>query len=77
MDRWLRQRLADCLGFPVPDEMIGYVLTLNEPHLLDNYFESLLDVQQPEHRLFLNDLKQRMFSELAFLFSSYFTTQIK
>lgn len=64
MEQWLRQRLTDCLGFDVPGEMVAYVLTLNEPHRLDDYFSTLLDVSQPDHRLFLNDLKQRMFSEI-------------
>lgn len=74
MEQWLRQRLTDCLGFAVPDEMVQFVLTFSEPHLLDNYFESLLDVSRPDHRLFLNDLKQRMFSKSPFLNSTNITT---
>lgn len=28
MDQWLKKRLADCLGFDVPEEMIELVLHL-------------------------------------------------
>lgn len=39
-------------------------MTLTEPHTIDDYFESLLDFKYPDHRLFLNDYKQRLFSKL-------------
>lgn len=64
MEQWISNRLSECLGFPVPDEMIAYILTLKEPHAIDDYFESLLDFKYPDHRLFLNDYKQRLFSKL-------------
>ncbi|KAJ6623590.1 Activating signal cointegrator 1 [Pseudolycoriella hygida] len=60
MDEWLHQRLLDCLGFPVPDEMIQFVQTLRESHEIDDYFGTLLDFNVPEHCVFLNDFKQRI-----------------
>lgn len=39
------------------------MLTLKEPHEIDDYFETLLDTSIQEHRLFLNDFKQRIFGK--------------
>ncbi|XP_065089173.1 activating signal cointegrator 1-like [Ochlerotatus camptorhynchus] len=60
MDSWLKERLSKCLCFEVPDEMIGYILTIRGNQELDEYFKSLLDSGNPEHVTFLNDFKQRL-----------------
>lgn len=38
----------------------SFVLSLKEPHEIDEYFGTLLDISVQEHRLFLNDFKQRV-----------------
>lgn len=39
------------------------MLSLKEQHEIDEYFDTLLDASIPEHRLFLNDFKQRLFGK--------------
>nr|XP_029712289.1 activating signal cointegrator 1-like [Aedes albopictus] len=59
MEAWLKDRLSKCLCFEVPDEMIGYILTIRNNQEQDEYFKSLLDSGNPEHVSFLNEFKQR------------------
>ncbi|EAT33331.1 AAEL014389-PA [Aedes aegypti] len=60
MESWLKDRLSKCLCFEVPDEMIGYIMTIRGNQELDEYFKSLLDSGNPEHVSFLNEFKQRL-----------------
>ncbi|XP_058445486.1 activating signal cointegrator 1 [Malaya genurostris] len=60
MDNWLKERLSKYLCFEIPDEMIGYILTIRAAQELDEYFKTLLDFNNPEHVGFLNEFKQRL-----------------
>lgn len=40
--------------------LLRYILTIKENHELDEYFQTLLNFELPEHILFLNDFKQRL-----------------
>lgn len=46
--------------------LFSYILKLKDTHDLDDYFGTLLDFEVPEHRLFLNDFKQRLSSKCFF-----------
>ena len=63
MDKWLRERLSTCLDFEVPDDMIKYIMSLKSSEEFDEYFETLLNTECEDHRLFLADCKQRLFSK--------------
>lgn len=63
MEKWLRDRLSTCLDFEVPDDMIKYILSMKTSNEFDEYFESLLNKDCEDHRLFLSDCKQRLFSK--------------
>ncbi|XP_011292639.2 activating signal cointegrator 1 [Musca domestica] len=63
MEKWLRDRLSNCLDFQVPDDMIKYILSMKNSNEFDEYFESLLNKDCEDHRLFLTDCKQRLFSK--------------
>lgn len=63
MEKWLRDRLSNCLDFEVPDDMIKYILSMKTSNEFDEYFESLLNTECEEHRMFLSDCKQRLFSK--------------
>lgn len=52
--KWL---LKICIPFS------SFVLSLKEPHDIDEYFDTLLDMNIQEHLLFLNDFKQRRFGK--------------
>ncbi|XP_055525404.1 activating signal cointegrator 1 [Wyeomyia smithii] len=60
MDTWLKERLSKYLCFEVPDEMIGYILTIRGAQEIDEYFKTLLDFNNPKHMGFLNEFKQRL-----------------
>ena len=60
MEQWLKTRLSQCLCFEVPDEMIGYILSIKSNNELDEYFKTLLDLKNNDNVLFLNELKSRM-----------------
>lgn len=51
---------SDCIDRTIP---VRFIQTLRESHEIDDYFQTLLDFNIPEHRLFVNDFKQRMLSE--------------
>lgn len=63
MDKWLRERLSTCLDFEVPDDMIKYIISMKCSAEFDEYFETLLNKECEDHRLFLSDCKQRLFSK--------------
>lgn len=63
MDKWLRERLSTCLDFEVPDDMIKYITSMKSSEEFDEYFETLLNKECEDHRLFLADCKQRLFSK--------------
>lgn len=76
MTEWLQKQLSECLNFPVPDEMIEYISNLKDSHEIDEYFATLLNFDLPDHKRFLNDYKQRLFSKL-FLISLNVITNSK
>lgn len=63
MEKWLRDSLSHCLDFDVPDDMVKYVMTLKNSEEFDEYFSSLLNSDYPEHRHFMSECKQRLFSK--------------
>lgn len=63
MDKWLRERLSTCLDFEVPDDMVKYITSMKSAAEFDGYFETLLNKECEDHRLFLADCKQRLFSK--------------
>lgn len=63
MEKWLQDRLSHCLDFEVPNDMIKYILTLKTSDEFDEYFASLLNPDFEEHRIFMHDCKQRLFSK--------------
>ncbi|XP_055911392.1 activating signal cointegrator 1 [Eupeodes corollae] len=64
MEKWLKDRLSCCLDFDVPDDMVKFIMTIKTSEELDDYFESLLNAEYDEHRLFIADCKQRLFSKI-------------
>ncbi|XP_050332480.1 activating signal cointegrator 1 [Bactrocera neohumeralis] len=63
MDKWIRERLKNCLDFEVPDDMIKYILSMKSSTEFDEYFETLLNSECEDHRSFMTDCKQRLFSK--------------
>ncbi|XP_055841512.1 activating signal cointegrator 1 [Episyrphus balteatus] len=63
MEKWIQDRLSTCLDFEVPDDMIKYIMTLKSSEEFDEYFASLLNPDYEEHRIFMVDCKQRLFSK--------------
>ncbi|XP_053949748.1 activating signal cointegrator 1 [Anastrepha ludens] len=63
MEKWIRERLKNCLDFEVPDDMIKYIVSIKSSTEFDEYFESLLNPECEDHRSFLTDCKQRLFSK--------------
>uniref|UniRef100_A0A0K8VNU0 Activating signal cointegrator 1 n=1 Tax=Bactrocera latifrons TaxID=174628 RepID=A0A0K8VNU0_BACLA len=63
MDKWIRERLTNCLDFEVPDDMIKYILSMKSSTEFDEYFETLLNSECEDHRSFMMDCKQRLFSK--------------
>ncbi|XP_004529628.1 activating signal cointegrator 1 [Ceratitis capitata] len=63
MEKWIRERLKNCLEFEVPDDMVKYILSLKSSTEFDEYFETLLNPECEDHRSFMADCKQRMFSK--------------
>lgn len=61
MDKWLKERLSLCLDFEIPDEMISFILGMKSSEEVDEYFQTLLNYELQEHRVFINDFKQRLF----------------
>ncbi|XP_067639757.1 activating signal cointegrator 1 [Eurosta solidaginis] len=63
MEKWVRERLKNCLDFEVPDDMIKYILSIKSSTEFDEYFETLLNPECDDHRSFMADCKQRLFSK--------------
>lgn len=68
MDQWISERLSECLGFPVPGDMVEYILSMKSSDEAEDYFQTLLDFSIPEHRTFFNDYKMRLFTSRTFRF---------
>ncbi|XP_055382508.1 activating signal cointegrator 1 [Condylostylus longicornis] len=62
MEDWLKTRLSKCLNFEIPEDMIRYILSLKTTDEVDEYFETLLNYDVEDHKIFLNDFKQRKFT---------------
>uniref|UniRef100_U5EU27 Putative regulation of transcription n=1 Tax=Corethrella appendiculata TaxID=1370023 RepID=U5EU27_9DIPT len=60
MEQWLKDQLSICLMFEVPEEMIKYILSMQNHTELDEYFKTLLDFDKPEHVTFLQEFKQKL-----------------
>ncbi|KAG5683525.1 hypothetical protein PVAND_012799 [Polypedilum vanderplanki] len=61
MDSYIKQKLTECLNFDIPDEMVDYIMKINNEDQLRNYCETLLDFTNEKHCIFFNALKQKMF----------------
>lgn len=63
MEKWIKERLSICLDFEVPDDMIKYITSMKTSEEFDEYFGSLLNPELQQHRMFLTDCKQKLFSK--------------
>ncbi|KAK0175370.1 hypothetical protein PV327_009124 [Microctonus hyperodae] len=63
MEQWIHRRLSDLLDFPVPEELTQYILQIQNEKDLDDYLKTLLNFDNPTHRLFVFELKTKRVSE--------------
>ncbi|KAK6639825.1 hypothetical protein RUM43_008100 [Polyplax serrata] len=54
---WLNENLSDILSFPVPPCMTEYIATIENERDLEDYLKTLLDMNNPKHRSFIDKYK--------------------
>ncbi|XP_077300872.1 activating signal cointegrator 1 [Arctopsyche grandis] len=59
MDKWVHEKLSACLDFPVPDDLVQYILAIDNGRDLEEYLKTLLDFENSQHRNFVSELLQR------------------
>lgn len=58
--QWIHGQLSKVLGFEVPQEMIGYIVSMETAQDLEDYCRSLLNFDNPQHKQFYDDLLRRL-----------------
>ncbi|XP_063984542.1 activating signal cointegrator 1 [Diachasmimorpha longicaudata] len=66
MDHWIHQSLSAILNFPVTEEMIQYMLTIENERDLDDFSKNFLDLSNPKHKNFIVELKRKKAHENQF-----------
>ncbi|XP_013193492.1 activating signal cointegrator 1 [Amyelois transitella] len=61
MDQWLTEGLSKIFDFQVPDDMIEYILSIENENDLKEYMKTLLDFDNPHHKTFFLELAKRKF----------------
>ncbi|XP_026463973.1 activating signal cointegrator 1 [Ctenocephalides felis] len=56
MENWIRTRLSKLMQFAVPDDLVQYLMSIENNRDAEDYLATLLDFSNPEHKLFLIDL---------------------
>ncbi|XP_075215952.1 activating signal cointegrator 1 isoform X2 [Lycorma delicatula] len=56
---WMNEKLSSLLDFPVPQDMIEYIMGIENDRDLEDYLKTLLDFTNIQHRNFLQELLQR------------------
>ncbi|CAL1683020.1 unnamed protein product [Lasius platythorax] len=59
MEKWVNEKLSELLDFQIPDELVKYIVTIENERDLENYFATLLDYKNPKHRQFVIELKRQ------------------
>ncbi|XP_043677103.1 activating signal cointegrator 1 [Vespula pensylvanica] len=59
MEEWIYESLSSLLDFPVPEELIHYILKIRNERDLDEYLKTLLDLKNPKHKQFITELKKK------------------
>ncbi|GFG35818.1 hypothetical protein Cfor_11176, partial [Coptotermes formosanus] len=56
---WVRCKLSAILDFPVPQDLIQYILSIENDRDLEDYLKTLLDFNDTRHRQFYVELLQK------------------
>ncbi|XP_046398921.1 activating signal cointegrator 1 [Ischnura elegans] len=59
VSEWLEEELSKLLSFPVPSDLISYILSIENARDLEDYLKTLLNFQEPTHRQLLTDLLRK------------------
>ncbi|XP_072760457.1 activating signal cointegrator 1 [Anoplolepis gracilipes] len=59
MDKWVREKLSELLDFQIPNDLVQYILQIENERDLESYITSLLDNENAKHRQFVIDLKKQ------------------
>ncbi|XP_015179609.1 PREDICTED: activating signal cointegrator 1 isoform X4 [Polistes dominula] len=62
MEEWIYESLSGLLDFPVPEELIQFIIKIRNERDLDEYLTTLLDLKNPKHKQFIAELKKRQAS---------------
>ncbi|CAB3242411.1 unnamed protein product [Arctia plantaginis] len=61
MDQWVSEGLSKLLDFQVPDDLITYLLSIENETDLNEYMKTLLDFDNSQHKSFFLELCKRKF----------------
>ncbi|XP_012543567.2 activating signal cointegrator 1 isoform X2 [Monomorium pharaonis] len=59
MEEWLQTKLSELLDFIVPDDLVQFILQIENERDLDDYLETLVDNENLSHRQFITELKKK------------------
>ncbi|XP_011143802.1 activating signal cointegrator 1 isoform X2 [Harpegnathos saltator] len=59
MEDWINQKLSELLDFPIPDDMITFIMQIENDRDLEDYFSTLLNNKNQKHRQFVTELKKQ------------------
>ncbi|XP_071439757.1 activating signal cointegrator 1 [Hetaerina americana] len=59
VSEWLEEELSKLLSFPVPSDLITYILSIENARDLEEYLKTLLNFQDPAHRQLLSELLKK------------------
>ncbi|CAG4947870.1 unnamed protein product [Colias eurytheme] len=65
MDQWLKESLSRILDFEVPEDLIKYVLSIENQADLNEYMKTLIDFDNSQHKTFFDELCKRKFPTKA------------
>ncbi|XP_046970213.1 activating signal cointegrator 1 [Vanessa cardui] len=61
MDQWLSEGLSKILDFEVPEDLIKYILSIENEKDLNEYLKTLLDFENSQHKNFYLELIKKKF----------------
>ncbi|XP_039277633.1 activating signal cointegrator 1 isoform X2 [Nilaparvata lugens] len=59
LSQWMNESLSTLLDFPVPEDMIQYILGIENSRDLEDYLKTLLDFKNEKHKKFFHELVRR------------------
>lgn len=59
MEDWICENLSQILDFPVTNEIVQYMIQIQNERDLDDYMRSFLDYTNGKHRQFITDFKKQ------------------